>query len=338
MRRGLAARSGAGREHYFSHGTCAPAYEAVDRQVYDRVGRLGPAQLCRLSSMVAPRPYTRSLSNRTPVLSWRSSAWVNEVGNAPLTCWRGPDARGHRVASRRRRRERLPRAGRAEGERDSGLLTYCGAGAVPAGAGAGAAVPCRRVWRRVHRPICSRVRDGVRAPVLHRPAAQRHQGRPTAQPAGVCRDCMVGDAGIELMAIAAWHPFKTRRPMSAARNPYQARTLRRIRTMLRRKRKPQQTWQRPGAQRRREQRRRPPRHEDRAGDRIAPTRSGREVGRADRRHGVVAPYRASRADRPPPSRLRRPPGAWLRLVCGKDLLPSDPGRGPARVLLAQARE
>ena len=98
--------------------------------------------------------------------------------------------------------------------------------------------------------------------------------------------------------------------MSAARNPYQARTLRRIRTMLRRKRKPQQTWQRPGAQRRRQQRRRPPRHEDRAGDRIAPTRSGREVGRADRRHGVVAPYRASRADRPPPSRLRRPPGAW----------------------------
>ncbi len=29
------------------------------------------------------RPYTRSLSNRTPVLSWRSSAWVNEVGNGP---------------------------------------------------------------------------------------------------------------------------------------------------------------------------------------------------------------------------------------------------------------
>ncbi len=29
--------------------------------------------------------------------------------------------------------------------------------------------------------------------------------------ASVCRDCMVGDAGIELMAIAAWHPFKTRR-------------------------------------------------------------------------------------------------------------------------------
>ena len=27
----------------------------------------------------------------------------------------------------------------------------------------------------------------------------------------VCRDCMVGDAGIKLMAIAAWHPFKTRR-------------------------------------------------------------------------------------------------------------------------------
>ena len=54
----------------------------------------------------------------------------------------------------------------------------------------------------------------------------------------------------------------------------------------------------------------PPRHEDRAGDRIAPTRSGRQVGRADRRHWVVAAYRASRADRPSPSRLRRPPGAW----------------------------
>ena len=26
----------------------------------------------------------------------------------------------------------------------------------------------------------------------------------------VCRDCMVGDAGIELMAIAAWHPLKTK--------------------------------------------------------------------------------------------------------------------------------
>ena len=43
---------------------------------------------------------------------------------------------------------------------------------------------------------------------------------------------------------------------------------------------------------------------------IAPTRAGRQVGRADRRHGVVAPYRTSRADRPSPSRLRRPPGAW----------------------------
>ena len=30
----------------------------------------------------------------------------------------------------------------------------------------------------------------------------------------VCRDCMVGDAGIELMAIAGWRPLKTRR-----RNP-----------------------------------------------------------------------------------------------------------------------
>ena len=54
----------------------------------------------------------------------------------------------------------------------------------------------------------------------------------------------------------------------------------------------------------------PPRHEDRTRDRIAPTRSGRQVGRADRRHGVVAAYRTSRADRPSPSRLRRPPGAW----------------------------
>ena len=84
----------------------------------------------------------------------------------------------------------------------------------------------------------------------------------------------------------------------------------RIRTMICRKRRPQQIWRRPGAQRRRQQRRRPPRHEDRTRDRIAPTRSGRQVGRADRRHGLVAAYRASRADRPSPSRLRRPPGAW----------------------------
>ena len=98
--------------------------------------------------------------------------------------------------------------------------------------------------------------------------------------------------------------------MSAARNPYQARPFRRIRTIIRRKRRPQQIWRRPGAQRPRQQRRPPPRHEDRTRDRIAPTRSGRQVGRADRRHWVVAAYRASRADRPSPSRLRRPPGAW----------------------------
>src|SRR5208337_209908 len=42
----------------------------------------------------------------------------------------------------------------------------------------------RRQGGGVHRPIRARVRDGVRAPVLHRPAAERDQGRPTAQPAG----------------------------------------------------------------------------------------------------------------------------------------------------------
>ncbi len=43
--------------------------------------------------------------------------------------------------------------------------------------------------------------------------------------------------------------------------------------------------------------------EDRASDRAAPTRSGRELGRTDRRHGLAAAYRASGADRPSPSRL-----------------------------------
>ena len=42
----------------------------------------------------------------------------------------------------------------------------------------------RRQGGGVHRPIRSRVRDGVRAPILRRPAAQRHQGRSAAQPAG----------------------------------------------------------------------------------------------------------------------------------------------------------
>src|SRR5271165_781487 len=45
--------------------------------------------------------------------------------------------------------------------------------------------------------------------------------------------------------------------MSAARNPYQARPFRRIRTMIRRKRRPQQIWRRPGAQRPHQLRRRP---------------------------------------------------------------------------------
>ena len=33
----------------------------------------------------------------------------------------------------------------------------------------------------------------------------------TAEIAAAHADYLVGDAGIELMAIAAWHPFKTRR-------------------------------------------------------------------------------------------------------------------------------
>jgi hypothetical protein len=33
----------------------------------------------------------------------------------------------------------------------------------------------------------------------------------TAKTAAVRADYVVGDAGIELMAIAAWHPFKTMR-------------------------------------------------------------------------------------------------------------------------------
>jgi len=31
----------------------------------------------------------------------------------------------------------------------------------------------------------------------------------------VCLDCMVGDAGIELLAIAGWRPFKTRDPQES---------------------------------------------------------------------------------------------------------------------------
>ena len=44
---------------------------------------------------------------------------------------------------------------------------------------------------------------------------------------------------------------------------------------------------------------------------VRPERASRaRLDESDRRHGVVAPYRTSRADRPSPSRLRRPPGAW----------------------------
>jgi hypothetical protein len=41
-------------------------------------------KIIRVVLLAGGRPYTRSLSNRTPVLSWRSSAWVNEPGNVPL--------------------------------------------------------------------------------------------------------------------------------------------------------------------------------------------------------------------------------------------------------------
>ena len=41
--------------------------------------------------------------------------------------------------------------------------------------------------------------------------ANRLKLRGFPETAAVCRDWMVGDAGIKLMAIAAWHPFKTRR-------------------------------------------------------------------------------------------------------------------------------
>ena len=49
----------------------------------------------------------------------------------------------------------------------------------------------------------------------------------------------------------------------------------------------------------------------------------------DRRHWVVAPYRASRADRPSPSRLRRPPGAWRNRAAPQSTAPSRLSR-PAR--------
>src|SRR5271166_2041710 len=41
-------------------------------------------RVIRVVLSAAGRPYTRSLSNRTPVLSWRSSAWLNAVGNGLL--------------------------------------------------------------------------------------------------------------------------------------------------------------------------------------------------------------------------------------------------------------
>jgi hypothetical protein len=46
-----------------------------------------------------------------------------------------------------------------------------------------------------------------------------------------------------------------------------------------------------------------PRHEDRARDRIAETRSGRQAGGTDLGHGMAASYRASRADGSSASRL-----------------------------------
>ena len=48
---------------------------------HDRRG----VRVLRVVLSAGGRPSTRSLSNRTPVLSWRSSAWVNEPSNAPLT-------------------------------------------------------------------------------------------------------------------------------------------------------------------------------------------------------------------------------------------------------------
>ena len=98
--------------------------------------------------------------------------------------------------------------------------------------------------------------------------------------------------------------------MSAARNPYQARPFRRIRTRFVESEDRSKYGGGPERNGRANSDGAPPRHEDRTRDRIAPTRSGRQVGRVDRRHWVVAAYRASRADRPSPSRLPRPPGAW----------------------------
>src|SRR5271157_4649080 len=42
-------------------------------------------RVIRVVLSAGSRPYTRFLSNRTPVLSWRSSAWVNELANGLLT-------------------------------------------------------------------------------------------------------------------------------------------------------------------------------------------------------------------------------------------------------------
>ena len=98
--------------------------------------------------------------------------------------------------------------------------------------------------------------------------------------------------------------------MSAARNPYPARPFRRTRTRVAQCEDRSKYGGGPERNGGANSDGAPPRHEDRAGDRFAPTRAGRQVGRAHRRHGVVTPYRTSRADRPSPSRLRRPPGAW----------------------------
>ena len=59
-------------------------------------------------------------------------------------------------------------------------------------------------------------RNSVRRP-RHASLTDRNcEGFCRPETASVCRYCMVGDAGIELMAIAAWHPFKTRRRVADA--------------------------------------------------------------------------------------------------------------------------
>src|SRR5208337_3271504 len=78
-----------------------------------------------------------------------------------------------------------------------------------------------RDWRAISGAECGRT-AGIRFADRDTPRYRTEIARVFVYPetASVCRDSMVGDAGIELMATAPWHPFKTRRRVArfSARN------------------------------------------------------------------------------------------------------------------------